>query len=80
MSLETSFLTCSMISVMILIVVQNKHQPWDTLMKYRRIDEGMKYKPCFGMLCVPRNEGRIELGMRFEVLAETQDHKFMMPF
>ena len=36
----------------------HKKQPWDTLMKYRRIDEGMKFKPCFGMLCVPR--GRAE--------------------
>jgi uncharacterized protein YcbX len=30
-------------------------QPWDELMKFRRVDKGgpAKWKPCFGMLCVP---------------------------
>ncbi|KKK17125.1 hypothetical protein AOCH_007682, partial [Aspergillus ochraceoroseus] len=65
------------------IVVPNVHpdtaqkhrtQPWDTLMKYRRVDEGMKYKPCFGMLSAPRNEGEIRVGMKFEVLEETNQH------
>ncbi|KAJ4371519.1 hypothetical protein N0V83_004738 [Neocucurbitaria cava] len=36
---------------------EHKRQPWDTLMKYRRIDEGIKFKPCYGMLCVPRGWG-----------------------
>ena len=60
--------------------VKNKHQPWDTLMSYRRIDEGIKYKPCFGMLCCPRNEGKVEVGMRFEVTQETKDHKYLKGF
>lgn len=60
--------------------VKDKHEPWDTLMKYRRIDEGIKFKPCFGMLCVPRNEGKVELGMRFEVLNTTKDHKYIKGF
>ncbi|ETN39208.1 uncharacterized protein HMPREF1541_05431 [Cyphellophora europaea CBS 101466] len=59
---------------------KDKHQPWDTLMKYRRVDEGITFKPCFGMLCVPRNEGKVEVGMRFEVLGTTQDHKYIKGF
>jgi uncharacterized protein YcbX len=59
-----------------------KHQaePWDTLMSYRRVDEGMKYKPCFGMLSAPRNEGKVKVGMRFEVLAETDQHRYIKGF
>lgn len=60
-----------------------KHQsnePWDTLMSYRRVDEGMKYKPCFGMLSAPRDEGEIEVGMRVEVLAETDQHRYVKGF
>ncbi|RMD39584.1 hypothetical protein DV735_g5545, partial [Chaetothyriales sp. CBS 134920] len=57
--------------------VRDKHQPWDMLMKYRRIDKGAKWVPCVGMLGCPRNEGRIEVGMRFEVLAFTKEHKFV---
>ncbi len=53
---------------------KNKHEPWDTLVSYRRVDEGIKYKPCFGMLCVPRNEGAVEVGTRFEVLKVTEEH------
>lgn len=49
-------------------------------MKYRRIDEGIKFKPCFGMLSVPRNEGEVEVGMRFEVLETTQNHKYVKGF
>lgn len=60
--------------------VKNKHEPWDTLMKYRRVDEGITFKPCFGMLCVPRNEGTVEVGMRFEVLNTTEDHKYIKGF
>lgn len=54
--------------------VKHKKEPWDTLMSYRRVDEGMKYKPCFGMLCCPRHEGEIAIGMRFEVLETTDKH------
>jgi hypothetical protein len=32
--------------------VKDAHQPYKTLSKYRRIDSGAKYSPCFGMLCV----------------------------
>lgn len=48
--------------------VPDKKEPWGTLYGYRRVDEGIKYKPCFGMLCCPRNEGPIEVGMEVEVM------------
>ncbi|KAJ6008113.1 MOSC N-terminal beta barrel [Penicillium herquei] len=57
--------------------VKHKRQPWDTLMSYRRVDPGLKYKPCFGMMAAPRNEGVIEVGMRLEVLEETTKHRYM---
>ena len=60
--------------------VKHKKEPWDTLMSYRRVDEGMKYKPCFGMLCCPRNEGEIAVGMRFEVLEMTDKHFYQKGF
>ena len=59
---------------------KNKHEPWDTLMTYRRVDEGIKYKPCFGMLCVPRGEGELEVGMRFEVTGVTGEHFYQKGF
>jgi uncharacterized protein YcbX len=60
--------------------VKHKKEPWDTLMSYRRVDEGMKYKPCFGMLCCPRNEGEVAVGMRFEVLETTDKHYYQKGF
>ncbi|KAK1146403.1 hypothetical protein N8T08_003190 [Aspergillus melleus] len=59
---------------------KHKTQPWNTLMGYRRIDEGITYKPCFGMLSAPRNEGAIEVGMKFEVLEETRNHRYVKGF
>lgn len=59
---------------------KNPHQPWDLLVSYRRIDEGIKFKPCFGMLCCPRSEGNVEVGMRFEVTEVTQSHKYLKGF
>ncbi|KAF3395253.1 putative protein YcbX [Talaromyces pinophilus] len=56
---------------------KHKHEPWNTLMSYRRVDEGSKYKPCFGMHSVPRSEGEIEVGMQLEVLMETDKHKIL---
>ncbi|KAJ9641020.1 hypothetical protein H2199_005688 [Coniosporium tulheliwenetii] len=56
---------------------KHKRQPWDMLMKYRVVDEGITYKPCFGMLCVPREEGRIEVGMSLEVTEVTGDHRYI---
>ncbi|KIV99529.1 uncharacterized protein PV09_08831 [Verruconis gallopava] len=56
--------------------IKNPKQPWDTLMKYRRIDKGINFKPCFGMLCVPRGEGFIEAGTDFEVLEVTEEHNY----
>lgn len=55
-------------------------QPWDTLVSYRRIDEGIKFKPCFGMLCAPRDVGTVEVGMKFEVLEETDQHRYIKGF
>ncbi|KAE8392132.1 hypothetical protein ETB97_011765 [Aspergillus alliaceus] len=60
--------------------VKHKTQPWNTLMGYRRIDEGMKYKPCFGMLSAPRREGVVEVGMRLEVLEVTGAHRYVKGF
>jgi len=59
---------------------KNSHEPWDLLVSYRRVDEGIKFKPCFGMLCCPRNEGDIEVGMRFEVMEVTQAHRYIKGF
>lgn len=58
----------------------DKHakEPWDELMKFRRVDTGdvAKWKPCFGMLCIPRNEGKIRVGATLEVLETTDKHLF----
>lgn len=53
-------------------------QPWDELMKFRRVDQGgpAKYKPCFGMLCVPKNEGIVRIGTTLEVLETTDKHLY----
>ena len=56
---------------------KDNKEPWDTLVSYRRVDKGNKWKPCFGMLSVPRNEGPIEVGMRLEVLETTEDHIYI---
>jgi uncharacterized protein YcbX len=59
---------------------ENKKQPWDTLMKYRRIDEGITFKPCFGMLCVPRETGKIKVGDKLEVVEITDQHRYITGF
>jgi uncharacterized protein len=53
-------------------------EPWDELMKFRRVDTGSvaKYKPCFGMLCIPKNEGKIRVGAKLEVLETTGRHLY----
>lgn len=53
-------------------------EPWDELMKFRRVDTGgvAKYKPCFGMLAIPRNEGMIQVGSTLEVLETTSKHLY----
>ncbi|ORX97111.1 hypothetical protein BCR34DRAFT_578157 [Clohesyomyces aquaticus] len=57
---------------------EHKRQPWDTLMKYRRIDPGITFKPCFGMLCVPRVKGgKIDVGMQLEVTQTTDSHRYV---
>jgi uncharacterized protein YcbX len=52
-------------------------EPWTTLMSYRRVDEGLKFKPCFGMLCAPRDEGDIWVGMEVFVTQITKKHKLL---
>jgi uncharacterized protein YcbX len=62
---------------------QHPKQPWDTLMKYRRVDEGIKFKPCYGMLCVPREipEGwEVRVGMELEVSEVTGAHRYIAGF
>lgn len=60
---------------------EHKRQPWDTLMKYRRVDEGITYKPCFGMLCVPRGAGgTVEVGMKLEITEVTDGHRYIAGF
>jgi uncharacterized protein YcbX len=53
-------------------------EPWTELMKFRRVDQGgpAKYKPCFGMLCVPKNEGIVVVGSTLEVLETTDKHLY----
>lgn len=55
-------------------------QPWDELMKFRRVDQGgvAKWKPCFGMLSVPRSEGKVQVGAILEVLETTSKHSYNM--
>lgn len=58
---------------------KDKHQPWDTLMSYRRIDAGSKLKPCFGMLCVP-HEGKggiVRIGDSITIVETTENHKLV---
>lgn len=56
---------------------KNKKQPWNTLMSYRRVDKGITFKPCFGMLCAPRAEREIKVGDRFEITEVTADHYYI---
>lgn len=70
---------CQVPNVDPLTAEKHKQQPWDTLMKYRRIDKGAKFKPAFGMLCCPRNEGEIRVGMELQVLETADDHLFQNP-
>lgn len=57
---------------------KHAHEPWDTMMKFRRVDQGgvAKYKPCFGMLCIPQKEGPIKVGSKFEVMELTDKHLY----
>ncbi|KAF2205555.1 hypothetical protein GQ43DRAFT_407172 [Delitschia confertaspora ATCC 74209] len=55
----------------------HKRQPWDTLMKYRRVDPGINFKPCFGMLCVPAEGGEVEVGGKLEVVEMTDGHRYI---
>jgi uncharacterized protein YcbX len=59
---------------------KDKNEPWDTLVSYRRVDEGIKWKPCFGMLSCPRNEGPVAVGMKFEVTEMTEEHLYIKGF
>lgn len=59
---------------------EHARQPWDTLMKYRRVDEGITYKPCYGMLCVPRETGEVRVGMQLEVIEVTDQHRYIAGF
>ncbi|KXT10085.1 hypothetical protein AC579_8961 [Pseudocercospora musae] len=57
---------------------KNPKQPWDTLMKFRRVDDGgpARWKPCFGMMCIPKSEGKIAVGATLEVLETTDQHLY----
>lgn len=57
---------------------KHAHEPWDTLMKFRRIDQGgvAKYKPCFGMLCIPTSDGPVAVGGMLDVLERTDKHLY----
>jgi uncharacterized protein YcbX len=59
---------------------KDKNEPWDTLVNYRRVDEGIKWKLCFGMLSCPRNEGYIAVGVKFEVTEMTEGHLYIKGF
>lgn len=51
-----------------LAAVPHAKQPWETLMSYRRIDRGLKFKPAFGMLGAPCDQGRMRVGDTLEVV------------
>ncbi|KAH8705518.1 MOSC domain protein [Talaromyces proteolyticus] len=59
---------------------RHKTEPWNTLYSYRRVDEGYKTKPCVGMLSCPRREGEVEVGMKLEVLRQTDSHRAIAGF
>lgn len=59
---------------------EHPRQPWDTLMKYRRIDQGIRFKPCYGMLSVPRTAGEVSVGMMLEVTEVTREHRYIAGF
>jgi uncharacterized protein YcbX len=58
--------------------VKDPEQPWEELMNFRRVDQGgaARWKPCFGMLCIPRNEGVVAVGAKVEVLETTGRHLY----
>jgi uncharacterized protein YcbX len=56
---------------------EHKRQPWNTLMKYRRVDPGITFKPCFGMLCVPRKGAEVRVGMKVQVIQMTDKHRYI---
>ncbi|KAJ1333127.1 hypothetical protein MN608_03117 [Microdochium nivale] len=58
---------------------KNPREPWTELVKYRRIDEGLKFKPSYGMLCVPKEEGVVEVGQKLDVTGTTESHFFISP-
>ncbi|KAH6994363.1 hypothetical protein EDB82DRAFT_501543 [Fusarium venenatum] len=72
-------LRCQVPNVHPLTAEKHPRQPWNQLMKYRRIDAGLKFKPSFGMLCAPSVEGHLEVGMKFQVKGMTNDHFFISP-
>ena len=57
---------------------KNAKEPWNSLMKFRRIDTGgvAKYKPCFGMLAIPKDQGLVEVGGVLEVVETTEKHLY----
>ncbi|CAG9956896.1 unnamed protein product [Clonostachys rosea f. rosea IK726] len=58
---------------------KHPRRPWNELMKYRRIDQGLKFKPSFGMLCAPKDEGMVKVGMKLSVMETTDNHFFISP-
>jgi len=56
---------------------EHKRQPWNTLMKYRRVDPGITFKPCFGMLCVPRKGIDVKVGNKIQVIEMTDKHRYV---
>ena len=59
---------------------KNPTQRWDTRMKFRRVDEGgpAQNKPCYGMMCIPKNEGKVAVGATLEVLETTDKHLYSL--
>ncbi|GAB7343379.1 hypothetical protein MBLNU457_1418t1 [Dothideomycetes sp. NU457] len=59
-------------------VASKKFEPYKTLMTFRNIDMGgpAAQKPCFGMLCIPQNEGEIWVGNKLEALEMTDKHLY----
>lgn len=82
---------CQVPNVDVDTAVKDKTEPWETLMKFRRVDEGITYKPCFGMLGVPRTEvsidegqnpelGSISVGDHLRIEDRTDKHRYISSF
>lgn len=51
--------------------IKNTKEPWTTLMSFRRIDDGINFKPCFGVLCAPRYDEDPDIDSKDSAIGDT---------